>query len=52
MSLEDFQLVDKESIDTSVNKRDFLKVYHQQGAQLSQSDSILEKTLIFVQIGT
>ena len=37
-SLEDFQLIDKEPIDNSVIKRDFLKVCHQQGAQLNQSN--------------
>ena len=29
-----FQLLNKEPIDNSISKRDFLKVYHQQGAQL------------------
>ena len=42
MSLEDFQLLDKEPIDKSVTKRDFLKFYHQQGAQLNQSVQNLE----------
>ena len=37
MSLEDFQLLDNEPINNSIIKRDFLKVYHQQGAQLNQS---------------
>ena len=27
MSLEDFQLIDNESIDNSIIKRDFIKVY-------------------------
>ena len=35
MSLEDFQLLDNEPFDSSIIKRDFLKVYHQQGAQLN-----------------
>ena len=39
MSLEDFH---NEPIDNSIYKRDFLKVYHQQGAQLNQSDQIIE----------
>ena len=38
MSLEDFQLLDNESFDNSIIKRDFLKIYHQQGAQLNDSD--------------
>ena len=40
--LEDFQLLDIEPFDNSVIKRDFLKVYHQQGAQLNQSDQNVE----------
>ena len=42
MSLEFFQLLDKEPIDNSIRKRDFLKVYHQQGAQLNQSDQNID----------
>ena len=42
MSIEDFQLLDNESIDNSIIKRDFSKVYHQQGAQLNQSDQNIE----------
>ena len=38
MNLEAFQFLDNEPIDNSIIKRDFLKVYHQQGAQLNQSD--------------
>ena len=38
MSLEDFQLLDNEPFDNSIIKRDFAKVYHQQGAQLKQPD--------------
>ena len=38
MSLEDFQLLDNEVFDTSIIKRDFMKVYHQQGAQLNDPD--------------
>ena len=40
MSLVDFQLVDDESIDNSIIKRDFIKIYHQQGAQLNDADQI------------
>ena len=42
MGLEDFQLLDKEPIDNSILKRDFLKVYHQQKTQLNQSDQNVE----------
>ena len=42
MSLEDFQLLDNEPIEYSINKRDFTKLYHQQGAQLNQSDQNIE----------
>ena len=42
MSLEDFQILNNEPIDNSNIKRDFLKVYHQQGAQLNQSDQNIE----------
>ena len=38
MNLEDFQLLDNEVFDNSIVKRDFMKVYHQQGAQLNDSD--------------
>ena len=42
MSLENFQFLDNEPIDNGIIKRDFLKVYHQQGAQLNQSDQNIE----------
>ena len=42
MSLEDFQLLDNEPIDNSIIKRGFLKIYHQQRAQLNQSDQNIE----------
>ena len=42
MSLEDFQLLDNESIDNSIIKRDFTKMYHRQGDQLNQSDQNIE----------
>ena len=42
MSLEDFQLLDKQSFDNSIIKRNFTKIYHQQGAQLNQSDQNIE----------
>ena len=42
MSLEDFQLLDNEPFDNSIIKRDFSKIYNQQGAQLNQSDQNIE----------
>ena len=42
MSLEDFHLLDIEPFDNSIIKRDFTKIYHQQGAQLNQSDQKIE----------
>ena len=44
MSLEDFQLLDKEQLDSSINKRDFTKIYHGQGDKLNQSDQKIEFT--------
>ena len=38
MSLEDFQLLDNEPIDNSIVKRDFTKVYHNQAANLNDSN--------------
>ena len=42
MSLEDFQILDNEPFDNSIIRRDFTKVYHQQGAQLNQPDQNIE----------
>ena len=42
MSLEDFQFLDNEPFDNSIIKRDFLKLYHQQGAQLNDADQNIE----------
>ena len=42
MSLEDFQLLDKEPFDNSIIKRDYLKTSHQQGAHLNQPDQNVE----------
>ena len=42
MSSEDFQLLDNEPFDNGIIKRDFLKVYHQQGAQLNQPEQHIE----------
>ena len=35
-------MLDNESFDNSIIKRDFTKIYHQQGAQLNQSDQNIE----------
>ena len=42
MSLEDFELINDTTIDNSILKRDFLKIYHQQGANLNNSDQNIE----------
>ena len=42
MNLEDFQLLDKEPIDNNIVNRDFLKVYHQHGAQLKDPNQKFE----------
>ena len=42
MSLEDFQLLDNESIGNSIIKRVFTKLYHRQSDQLNQSDQNIE----------
>ena len=42
MSLEDFQLLDNEPIVNSIVKRDFLKTYYQQAAQLKDPNQIIE----------
>ena len=56
MSIEDFELLDNEPFDNSIIKREILKIYHQQGAQLNQSDQNVEfifgENNNFHQIGT
>ena len=42
MSLEDFELIDNIEIDNSIIKRDFTKIYHQQGALLNDPDQNVE----------
>ena len=42
MSLEDFQLLDNEPFDNSIVKRDFSKIYYQQGALLNDPDQNIE----------
>ena len=42
MSLEDFEILSNEPFDNSLIKKDFLKIYHQQGAQLNNSEQKIE----------
>ena len=42
MGLGDFQLIDFEIIDNSILKRDFLKIYHQQAANLNDSEQNID----------
>ena len=42
MTHEDIQLIDKETTDNSITKRDFVNLYFQQGAQLNNSDQNIE----------
>ena len=42
MSLEDFQLIDNETNDISIMKRDFLKICHHQATKLNDSDQKIE----------
>ena len=42
MSLQDFQILDNEPFGNSIIKRDFTKIYHRQGDQLSQSDQKID----------
>ena len=42
MSAVDFQLEDDEKIDGSVIKRDFIKIYHQSGADVNSANSIIK----------
>ena len=42
MSIEDFQLIDETTIDTSIIKRDYTKIYHQYRANLDHPDQNVE----------
>ena len=42
MNLEDFHLLDNEPFDNSIVTRDYLKVYHQQGANLNDPNQSIE----------
>ena len=53
--MEDFQLLDNEPLDNSIIKKDFTKIYQQQGGQLNHSDQKIEfifgETNNYYQIG-
>ena len=54
MSAEGFQLIDYSRIDDSIIKRDFIKKYHQQGAEVNENQKIkfyFGENLNCVQIG-
>ena len=55
MSAEDFQLIDNEKIDFSIIKRDFIKIYHQSGAnvdaEISQINFSFGENHNFIQVG-
>ena len=55
MKFEEFQLIDSETIDNSNVKRDFLKVYPEQAANLNDSDQnfefIVGENNIYHQVG-
>ena len=39
MSAKEFQLIDIEKIDDLIIKRDFIKIYHQSGANVNAENS-------------
>ena len=55
MSAEDFQLIDDEKIDDSIIKRDFIKHYHQSGANVDAENSQIKfyfgENHSFIQVG-
>ena len=55
MSAEDFQQIDIEKIDDSIIKRDFIKIYHQSGANVDVENSQIKfyfgENHNFIQIG-
>ena len=55
MSAEGLQLTDTEQIDDSITKRDFIKVYHQSGANVdaenSQSKFYFGENHKFIEVG-
>ena len=55
MSAEGFQLIDTETIDDSIIKRDFIKSYHQSGANVDAENSQIKfyfkENHNFIQVG-
>ena len=55
MSANDFQLIDDEKIDDSIIKRDFIKIYHQSGANVDADNSQIKfyfgENHNFIQVG-
>ena len=55
MSAEDFQLIDIEKIDDSIIKRDYIKIYHQSGANVDAENSQIKfyfgENHNFIQVG-
>ena len=55
MSGEDFQLIDDSKIDDSIIKRDFIKIYHQHGAEVNNENQNINfyfgENLNYIQIG-
>ena len=55
MSAEDFQLIDNEKIDDSIIQRDFIKIYHQSGANVNAESSQIKfyfgENHNFIQVG-
>ena len=55
MSAEGFQLIDNEKIDDSIIKRDFIKIYHQSGANVDAENSQIKfyfgENHNFIQVG-
>ena len=54
MSAEDFQLIDDSKIDDSIIKRDFIKLYHQHGAEVDNKNQNIKfyfgENLNYIQI--
>ena len=55
MSAEDIQLIDDSKIDDSIIKRDFIKIYHQHGAEVNNENQSIKfyfgENLNYIQIG-
>ena len=55
MSAEDFEMIDDSKIDDSIIKRDFIKIYHQHGAEVNNENQNIKfffgENLNYIQIG-